>query len=149
MDQVASEQAVGSRALAAQAAAEHNGLADRVAAVQEARLKLGRDLDRLTVEARAQMGQTMEKIAWKIAAAGAGVVAGLAVRKALTAGWRAARHDEPPTNPAAPDTSWGEALAWTMALAAGMGAAKLVAVRGAAAGWERATGALPPGVGEV
>lgn len=143
MDQVASAEAVGSGS--ASAGGEHNGLSERVAAVQAARLQLGRDLDRLTVEARAQMGLTMEKIAWKTAAAGAGVLAGLAVRKLLAVGWRAARHEEPPTNPADPGTSWGEALAWTVAMAAGMGAAKLVAVRGAAAGWQKATGAPPPG----
>lgn len=146
MDQVTPDQPVGSPPSAIRGVEEHNGLADRVAAVHAARMQLGRDLDRLTDEARAQMGLTMEKIAWKAAAAGAGVLAGLAVRKALMVGWRAARHQDPPANPAAPGTSWGEALAWTMAMAAGMGAAKLVAVRGAAAGWEKATGAPPPGL---
>lgn len=146
MDQVASGQAVGSQAPPAAAPGEHNGLAERVAAVQAARMQLGRDLDRLSVEARAQMGLTMEKIAWKAAAAGAGVLAALAVRKVMEVGWRAARHQEPPANPAAPGTGWGEALAWTTAMAAGMGAAKLVAVRGAAAGWRKATGSPPPGL---
>lgn len=122
-----------------------NGLADQVAAVEAARMQLGRDLDRLTVEARAQMGQTMEKITWRAAAAGAGIVAGLAVHKLLGLGWEKARGEQPPT-PTMPGTSWGEALAWTMALATGMGAAKLVAIRGAAAGWQKATGMLPPGL---
>lgn len=125
---------------------QHNGLAEHVAAVEAARLQLGRDLDRLAVEARAEMGHNVEKITWKVAAAGAGIVAGLAVRALLTAGWKAARRQEPPTNPAAPGTGWGEALAWTVATAAGMGAAKLVAVRGAAVGWRKATGQLPPGL---
>lgn len=142
MDQVASAEAIA----APDADSQHNGLSEHVAAVQAARLQLGRDLDRLTVEARAQMGLTMEKIAWKTAAAGAGVLAGLAVRKLLAVGWRAARHEEPPTNPADPGTGWGEALLWTVAMAAGMGAAKLVAVRGAAAGWQKATGTPPPGL---
>lgn len=145
MDEGTSARQVGTR-LSAQPAGEHNGLAERVAAVEAARLRFGRDLDRLTVEARAQMGRNVEKIAWKLAAAGAGIASGLAVRKALAVGWRAARHEEPPTNPAAPGTGWGEALAWTVAVAAGMGAGKLVAVRGAAAGWQRATGQLPPGL---
>ena len=133
MGEVAPGQPIGTRTPPAQAAGAHNGLAEHVAAVQEARLRLGRDLDRLTVEARAQMGQTMEKIAWKLAAAGAGVAAGLAVRKAMAA---------------APGTSWAPALAWTLAMAAGMGAAKLVAIRGVAAGWQKATGTLPPGLEE-
>ena len=145
MDEGTPAEPVGTR-LSTQAAGEHDGLAQRVAAVEAARLQFGRDLDRLTVEARAQMGQSVEKIAWKLAAAGAGIGAGLAVRMALAACWKAARHTEPPTNPAAPGTGWGEAIAWTMAMAAGMGAARLVAVRGAAAGWQRATGQMPPGL---
>lgn len=148
MDEGAPAQAVTGR-LPAQATGQHNGLAQHVAAVEAARHQLGRDLDRLAVEARAQMGQNVEKITWKLAAAGAGIVAGLAVRSLLTAGWKAARRTDPPTNPAAPGTGWGEALAWTVATAAGMGAARLVAVRGAAAGWQKATGQLPPGLGET
>lgn len=147
MGQVAPEQAVGGRpSLPAQAAGAHNGLADRVAAVEAARQRLGRDLDRLTVETRAQMGQTMEKIAWKVAGVGSAVLAGVAMRKALTAGWEKTRHQQPPMNPAQPGTSWGEALAWTMALGAGVGAARMLAGRAAAAGWQKATGALPPGL---
>jgi hypothetical protein len=111
-------------------------------------MRLGQDIDRLTVEARAEMGQRMETITWKIAAAGAGVVAGLAVKKALVLAWKAARDEEPPLNPADPSTGWGEAVAWTVAMASGMGVAKLVAVRGAAAGWQKATGTMPPGLDE-
>lgn len=146
MDQVASEQAVNQQTLTTQAAGHDNGLAERVAAVQAARAQLGRDLDRLTVEARAQMGMTMEKLAWKIAGLGSAVVAGIAMRKALTTGWEKARHQQPPMNPAAPGTSWGEALAWTMAVGAGVGVARMVASRAAAAGWQKATGSLPPGL---
>lgn len=146
MDKVAPEQSVGSRSLAAQAAGERNGLAERVAAVEAARTQLGRDLDRLTVEARAQMGQTMEKITWKVAGLGSAVLAGVLMRKALTTGWAKARHQQPPMNPANPGTSWGEALAWTMALGAGVGVARMLAGRAAAAGWQKATGKLPPGL---
>lgn len=149
MDQVASAEQVEQRRLSDQANDTHNGLADRVAAVEAARAQLGHDLDRLTVEARAQMGQTVEKIAWKTAAAGAGIMAGLAMRKLLAIGWTKARGHEPPKL-AVPgrDTPWGEAIAWTMATAAGMAAAKVVAIRGAASGWEKATGVLPPGLEE-
>lgn len=146
MDQVASGQGVGSRPPTAQAAGDYDGLAERVAAVQAARTKLGRDLDRLSVEARAQMGLTMEKIAWKVAGLGSAILAGIAMRKALTSGWEKVRHEEPPMNPATPGTSWGEAVAWTMALGAGVGVARMIASRAAAAGWQKATGALPPGL---
>jgi hypothetical protein len=121
-----------------------NGLADRVAVVEAARERLGRDLDQLHIEARAEIGQKVERIVWKVAAAGAVLVAGLAVRKALTAAWQAARDNEPPTDPADPRASWGEALGWTVATAVGMGVAKVVATRGAAAGWQKATGQPPP-----
>lgn len=148
MGQVASDQTVGGRrpSLAAQAAGEHNGLSDRVAAVEAARQRLGRDLDRLTVETRAQMGQTMEKITWKVAGVGSAILAGIAMRKVLTTGWEKARHQQPPMNPAQPGTSWGEAVAWTMAVGAGVGVARMLASRAAAAGWQKATGALPPGL---
>lgn len=146
MDEVAPGQAVGARSSATQAAGQLNGLADRVAAVQAARMQLGRDLDRLTVEARAQMGMTMEKLAWKVAGLGSAIVAGVAMRKALTTGWEKARHQQPPMNPATPGTSWGEAVAWTMALGAGVGVARMLASRAAAAGWQKATGTLPPGL---
>ncbi|HVM15168.1 MAG TPA: DUF4235 domain-containing protein [Egibacteraceae bacterium] len=148
MDQVASGQAVGGRrpSPVAQAAGERNGLSDRVAAVEAARLQLGRDLDRLTVETRAQMGQTMEKIAWKVAGLGSAVLAGIAMRSALKTGWEKVRHEQPPMNPATPGTSWGEAVAWTMALGAGVGVARMLASRAAAAGWQKATGTMPPGL---
>lgn len=144
MDQSTSVEAV--RSGQGTTGAETNGLGDQVAAVEAARARLGADLDRLTVEVRAQMEYTVEKTAWKAAAAGAGVLAGLVIRKLLAVVWKAARHEEPPANPVAPSTSWGEATAWTLATAAGVGVAKLVAIRGAAVGWQKAMGTLPPGL---
>lgn len=127
-----------------QSASASNGLAEHVAAVEAARERLGRDLDQLNLEARAEIGQTLERIVWKVAAAGAALVAAMAVRKALEAGWQATRHHEPPKDPGDPAASWGEALGWTVASAAGMAVAKVVATRGAAAGWQKATGQPPP-----
>jgi hypothetical protein len=126
-----------------------NGLAERVEAVQQARNQLGEDIDRLNEEVRVQMGHTVEKIAWKITAIGSGVLAGLVVKKAIVAAWKATMKDDPPANPAAPGTSWTDALPWTVATAAGAAVARLVAERGAAAGWEKATGHLPPGLEDV
>ncbi|MGH3666203.1 MAG: DUF4235 domain-containing protein [Egibacteraceae bacterium] len=130
-------------------AAASNGLAEHAAAAQAARDSLGRNLETLTTEVRAQMGKTMEETTWKVAATGAGIVAGMVARKVLMAGWRKARHTDPPTNPAARETEWKEALAWTVATGIGVAIARLVAQRGAAAGWEKFTGALPPGLQEV
>ena len=129
---------------------DYNGLTPHVTAVEAAREKLGRDLDLLNTEVRAQMGQTAEKTAWKIAAVGSGVIAGVVVRKALMSGWKATHHGaNPPTNPANRNTQWTEALTWTVATSIGVGIARLIATRGAAGAWEKLTGALPPGLEEV
>jgi hypothetical protein len=126
-----------------------DGLAEQVAAVEAARNQLGRDLDRFNYEVRAQVGQTVEKLMWKLTVIGSGVLSGLIVKKVLFAGWKAARKDDPPANPAAPGTGWADSLAWAGAVAAGASIAKVVAMRGAAAGWEKATGHLPPGIEET
>jgi hypothetical protein len=137
------------RAAGSEGRPDYNGLTPHVAAVEAARERLGRDLDTLNTEVRAQMGQTAQKTAWKVAATGAGVLAGVITRKVIVAGWKAAKGTNPPTNPAARETQWSEALIWTVATSIGVGIARLVATRGAAAGWEMATGELPPGLQEV
>lgn len=126
-----------------------NGLSDYVSAVEAARERLGRDLDRLTMEVRAEMGQAVEKTVWKIAATGFAVVAGIAARKGLVAAWRKTKHGDPPANPAAPGTQWSDAIIWTIASGLAVGVARLVAERGAAAGWRRSLGHLPPGLEDV
>ena len=88
------------------------------------------------------------KIGWKVVAAAFAVPMGIAVRKALETGWRKAKHDDPPKNPAAPDTGWSEALAWAALSGIAVAAARLVAARGAAATWKSLTGQLPPDVEE-
>jgi hypothetical protein len=132
-----------------QASSALNGLADHVAAVESARMKLGQDLDRLTAEVRTQMSNRLEKAAWKVVGTGGAILAGLTARKLLTAAWTKTRKTEPPVNPAAPDTSWGEALAWAAASGLVVAVGRLLAQRGAAAGWQKARGSLPPGLQEV
>lgn len=119
-----------------------------IAAVQVARARLGHSLEQVQTEARSQVGVTVERILWKVAAAGTAIVAGLVTRKVMDAAWRAARKHEPPRHPEAPGVSWGEAIGWTAATAVGAGVARLVAERGAVAGWQRATGKLPPGLAD-
>ena len=41
----------------------------------------------------------------------------MVTKKALVAGWRATKLDDPPANPAAPGTTWGEGLAWAASIA--------------------------------
>ncbi len=130
---------------ATRAESSGDGLAAQAAAVEAARARFGQGLAQLEHELRAQIGYSVERILWKLAAAGAAVASGIVVRKALTAGWRAARKHDPPDDPAAQSAGWGEALSWTVASAVGIAVAKLVAERGAAAGWEKATGSPPPG----
>lgn len=126
-----------------------NGLAEPVAAAAAARERLGRDLDILSREVRAQMGATMEKTAWKVAATGGAVLVSVVVRKMLMSGWRKARKSDPPTNPAARDIQWSEALAWTVATSIVIGIARLVAQRGIAGAWEKTVGSKPPGLQDI
>jgi Protein of unknown function (DUF4235) len=126
-----------------------DGLADRIAAVEAARERLGQDLEQLDVEVRAQMSQTAEKTAWKVLGTGLAILSGIVVRKLLMAVWRRTTKHDPPTNPGAPDTTWVEALGWALASGAAVGVSRMVAARGATAGWQRVTGTLPPGVSDV
>jgi hypothetical protein len=89
------------------------------------------------------------RLGWQIVALGFAVPAGIAMRKAIEAGWRKAKHDDPPINPAAPGTAWSEALAWAAVSGIAVAGARLVAARGAAATWKSLTGKLPPGVEDV
>ncbi len=126
-----------------------NGLTDRVSAVRAARSQLNSDLDQLDAEVRAQMSQTAERTAWKALGTGLAILTGIVVRKVLVAVWRRATRHEPPTNPAAADTGWGEAVVWALASGAAIGVGRLVGTRGATAGWQRVVGAPPPGVSDI
>lgn len=95
------------------------------------------------------MAEAAGKIGWRIMALAFAVPTGIAVRKAIEAGWRKTRHDDPPKNPAAPGTQWSEAIAWAAVSGLAVAAARLVAARGAAATWKSLTGKLPPGVEDV
>jgi hypothetical protein len=87
-----------------------------------------------------------EKRAWSLVALASGALAGMLMRRALTAGWELVQDEEPPENPAARRVGWGSALAWTVATSAAMGVAQLIAQRGAAAGWRKARGHYPDGL---
>jgi hypothetical protein len=89
------------------------------------------------------------KVGWKVVGITSGLVAARTTRKVLDKTWTRTRGGEPPRNPAAPGTSWGEALSWAVATGAALAVAKLLAARGAAQAWKKTTGHLPPGVEEV
>ena len=62
---------------------------------------------------------------------------------------RGAPATTPPANPAAPGTSWPEALGYAVASGAAMGLARMLATRKAAGYYRKSTGHLPPGMEEV
>jgi hypothetical protein len=80
---------------------------------------------------------------WRMVGAGAGVAAGALARKGIEEAWRSARGTDPPSNPASPDTNWGEALAWAVASGVALAVIRLVAQRGAAEAWRAVTGEYP------
>lgn len=87
-----------------------------------------------------------QEILWKLTYTGAGILTAVVVRALLRSLWEAVRGEEPPANPAAPFTSWGDAIVWSAAVGLGVAAGRLLARRAAAEGWKRVTGALPPGI---
>lgn len=79
-----------------------------------------------------------------------GIGTGIAVRKVsdkvLSGVWRRSRHQEPPADPAAPGTPWGEALSWAVASGVAMAVARLLATRGTATAKMKLTGKAPEGL---
>jgi hypothetical protein len=59
----------------------------------------------------------------------AGLAAGFATRKLITAGWTKVTGKEPPSDPGDPHVSIGEALSWAIVLGVTMETARLVAIR--------------------
>lgn len=79
-----------------------------------------------------------DRVKWMGIAAGAGLIAAKVTQRALTSGWRAVLHADPPDDDAR--APLGQAVLWTALLGAAMGVTKLLAIRGAAEAWRRATG---------
>jgi hypothetical protein len=82
-------------------------------------------------------------LAWRVIGTGSAVLAAAAAQKGLSAAWRLATGDDPPTIPEDPETSWREAVAWAVVSGAVIGVARLVATRRAAHYYMRSTGELP------
>lgn len=92
------------------------------------------------------MANKLAKAGWKITGLAFAIPAGMAARKAVDGLWKKTRRSDPPANPAAPGTTWKEALLWAAVSGVVYAAARLVAARGAAATWKSLTGSLPPGL---
>jgi hypothetical protein len=82
-------------------------------------------------------------LAWRVIGTGSAVLAAAAAQKGLSAAWKLATGDDPPTIPEDPDTSWTEAIAWAVLSGAVLGLARLIATRRAAHYYIRSTGELP------
>jgi len=92
---------------------------------------------------------TNKRVWWKVLGTGSGLVAGMATKAALRGTWRKVKGGDPPTNPAAPGTSWKEAIIWAASSGVAMAVTRLVAQRGAAAAWKAELGTYPPGLETV
>lgn len=120
-------------------------LAPQLAAVEQARAQLVRDIEVLDDEVRLEVLFRMESFAWKAVAGVAAAVAGLAATKVLGVVWDKVIPDtDPPEDPTDPDTSARDAIVWTALTGLGVGISTVVAQRTAAKGWTRATGRKPP-----
>lgn len=86
---------------------------------------------------------------WKVMGVASGVLAAKASRSAAEAVWRRTRGGDPPRNPAAYGTSWGEAVLWAAASGVTAGVARMLATRAAAGTYRRAAGHLPKGLEDV
>ena len=83
---------------------------------------------------------------WQIVAVGSAALAGIAARNIMQTGWKLARHEDPPDNPAARSVSWTDAILWTVGTGMVVGLTRMLAERGAAAGWKRLRGRYPAGL---
>jgi len=90
-------------------------------------------------------GSPGAKIGWKIFGGVSTVLAAMAARKAVEAGWKLTTGKKPPDTPESPLISWSEAIGWAVLSGTVVGLARLAATRSAAATWARSTGSLPPG----
>ena len=88
-------------------------------------------------------------VAWKVVGVSSGLLAAKVSRTVLDRVWARTKGGEPPRNPAAPGTTWTEAVSWAVASGVTVAVARLVATRGAASAWRKTTGSLPPGLEEV
>lgn len=91
----------------------------------------------------------MGPFVWKVLGTGSAVLAGVAAKNVLSMAWQSGTGKEPPRNPEAAETSWGEAAAWAMASGALIGLARMMATRQAARFYKNSAGHLPKGLQEV
>lgn len=92
---------------------------------------------------------TLGNVSWKVLGLGSGVVAGKAARATAEKVWKKTVGGDPPRNPAAYGTTWGEALSWAVVTGVATSVARLLAVRAAASVYRVGAGHLPKGLEDV
>ena len=90
------------------------------------------------------MNKMTQKLIWSAVAALVGVIAGLAMHKALDVTWKKVRHKKPPKKPGRTGVEWSDAIAWSAFSGITSAFAKMVINELAARGWMKATGRKPP-----
>jgi len=90
-----------------------------------------------------------KRLLWKIVGTVSGLAAGMATKSLLRLVWKRLRGGDPPSNPAAPGTSWAEALAWAASSGVALAVSRLIAQRSAAEVWKAKGGSYPPGLEDV
>lgn len=88
-------------------------------------------------------------LAWKATALAAGGASAFLTRRVFRLAWTGVKGGEPPTNPAAPSTTWHDAIEWAVVSGVGLAVARLVAQWGAAAAWKAKTGSYPRALEDV
>jgi hypothetical protein len=88
-----------------------------------------------------------DDLLWTVATGAAALGAATLAKKVLTKGWTA-RRGKAPGNPAAGDTTWGEAVTWAVLSGVVVGVVRLVAERGVAAAFRARKGSLPSAASE-
>jgi hypothetical protein len=81
---------------------------------------------------------------WFLLSTAAAAATSFLVRNAIEYGWKYARGEDPPKNPASSEVRWGDAVAWTVTVGVCAGLGRLFAERGAASGWKYIKGEFPP-----
>lgn len=85
-----------------------------------------------------------ERLIWAAVSAGAVLSASLLARRGADAAWRYLRDEEPPRDPADPNTRWRTLAAWTLISGIGAAAARLTGQALATKAWQKRLGRLPP-----
>lgn len=85
------------------------------------------------------------KLGYRLIGLAFAIPSGMAVKKALDAGWRRSRGSDPPRDPKALDVHWLEALAWAGVSAVVIAGAEIASTRGAARAYRALTGRPAPG----